>query len=359
MLTRSVYDEGGKNKEAQLIRLFTRGRFEHAAICTSPPTFAEAAGGEGGAVFNLSLGRCFTHDLNNVRVLRWPDATAALKAAQFCQLQVGRPYSRIRAIATKLPLKIPETDRGVFCSSLVALAYKDADPAAFRNLRPDKISPAGIGRLRGFKNITRQVFYPGPSPRNAEDLVALDGKQTGSPAYEQTMITLDYAKALLPLSDALVEAFPEAELERPETFYGVLHMLTSAHDARPKIAPVRRNDYLNALRAIDEEALRVMSDQRLQKNMETFVRLERRALTRAITESEQSNPDVDAQQLAGLLVARRNSLDRRRQGAVSFIPYEAAFGSLRAYVELQTSVNDEFERGITEIQHILERLQSN
>lgn len=75
LLTRTVYDEvAGGTKDAKLIRAFTFGRFEHAAICTAPPTVAEAGGDDDGGVFTLSLTRCFTHDLENVRVLRWPDA---------------------------------------------------------------------------------------------------------------------------------------------------------------------------------------------------------------------------------------------------------------------------------------------
>ncbi|RYG37357.1 MAG: hypothetical protein EON93_03755 [Burkholderiales bacterium] len=356
LLTRSVYDdEAGGTKQAKLIRAVSGGPFEHAAICIAPPTFAEAGGGDEGGVFTLSMSRCFAHDLQNVCVLRWPDEETALKAAQFCQLQVGRSYSTIKAIASIVPLDILKTDRGVFCSSLVAHAYKLADPIAFEQLRPDKISPVGLSKLEGFRDVTDELFHAGPAPRNVETMNALDGKSAPSPADMQTFITKDYAKALIPWSDQFVEAFPEAELERPETFYGFLAFLPLAYDAIVKVAQERHQDYSDALFALDDRAADVLEDRRLSSNMNRIIEIDRTELRRTIAESHKSDPDIDLQHISGLVRARRETLVKRHAAAASFAKYEKDFDSIRLWNALQNTVTREIEQAMVEHQRILER----
>lgn len=358
LLTRSVYgDVPGGDKTARLIRLFTLGRFDHAAICTSPPTFVEAGGGDGGGVFTLSLARCFTHDLKNVRVLRWPDAAVAAAAASFCQRQVGRPYSMVKAIASAFPVGGPKTafDRGVFCSSLVAHAYKIADPKAFRWMRPDKMSPSGLGRLWGFRDVTRDLFKSGLAPANVEAMNALDGNPVWTPAYEQTMAALEYATDLLPLTDRLVADYPEAQLNQPETFNDVLAFLPGAYDARDQIALDRRAAYLHALHEIDARAASLLNDGRLTGAVREMIELDRAERRRAIAASYSANPDIDLEHQAGLLAARQGSLRARRSAQASFQPYTGIFASIAIWVALSTETNRELEAAMREQEDILRR----
>lgn len=358
LLTRSVYgDVPGGDKTARLIRLFTFGRFDHAAICTSPPTLAEAGGGEGGGVFTLSLARCFSHELKNVQVLRWPDGAVAAKAATFCQLQVGRPYSMAKAIASAFPIGGPKTafDRGVFCSSLVAHAYKIAAPQAFRWMRPDKMSPSGLGRLRGFRDVTRELFKPALAPANVEEMNALDGNPVWTPAYEQTMAALEYATDLLPLTDRFVAGFPEARLRVPATFNDVLAFLPGAWDARNTIAPQRRVAYVHALLEIDAKAAEHLNDGRLTGAVRDMIKLDRAERTRAVAASHSANPDIDLDHQAGLLASRRKSLRDRKAAQTSFQPYAAELASIAIWVALSAETISELEAAMSEQEDILRR----
>lgn len=356
LLTRSIYGVmPGGDKDARLIRLFTFGRFDHAAICTSPPTFAEAGGGDGGGVFTLSLARCFTHDLRNVRVLRWPNADVAATAAGFCQRQVGRPYSKVKAIASAFPVGGPRTarDRGVFCSSLVAHAYKIADPKAFRWMRPDKMSPSGLGRLWGFRDVTRDLFKPGLAPGNAEQMSALDGRRAWTPAYEQTLVALEYATDLLPLTDRLVADFAETRMIAPETFNDVLAFLPGAYDARDTVAPDRRAVYFRALLAIDAKAAELLGDDRLADAVHEMIDLDRAERRRVVAASHGANPDIDLDHQAGLLASRRVSLQARQSAQASFEPYTGVFASIAIWVALSAETNWELEAAMREQEAVL------
>ena len=92
--------ESDDRKELRVSRVIaraTRGRFSHALICSIPPTFIEAIGP---GVSTISLARCFAHNLKNVRALRYPDREVSAKAASLARLEVGRDYSRAKAIAS-------------------------------------------------------------------------------------------------------------------------------------------------------------------------------------------------------------------------------------------------------------------
>ena len=359
LLTRTVYDEvAGGTKDAKLIRAVTFGRFEHAAICTAPPTVAEAGGDDDGGVFTLSLARCFAHDLENVRVLRWPDGEVAARAAAYCQRQVGRPYSRIKAITSVLPLAVvTDEDRGVFCSSLVAHAFKTADPTAFAKLNPNKMSPSGLGRLKGFKDITEQMFSEGLAPRNAEEMTALDGVRAWTPAYEQTLSALQYAKILLPMTDAFVEAFPEAGLSRPETFNDVLAQLPNAVDAVTRIPPARRSDYVAALGAIDGKAADLLADGRLAGSIREMIDMDRTARRKMLAKSFDTNPDIDLDHQAALLVARQRTLVARQEAHAWFAPYTSSLRSIQLWEALTMEATRETEAAMAEQADVLRRLR--
>lgn len=146
----------GDGKVAGVIRAATKGRFSHALICSAPPTLIEAIGR---GVSTLSLARCFAHSLDNVRVLRYPDAEVARKAASLVQLQVGRDYSISRAILSVFPeqtiTKI--NDHGIFCSALVAQVYVNAGAEIFASTAVDRTTPATIDQLNVLIDITRDV----------------------------------------------------------------------------------------------------------------------------------------------------------------------------------------------------------
>lgn len=339
LLTRSIYGEkAGGDWTARLIRFFSIGRYEHAALCTSPPTLAEAAfmAQDQGGVFTLSLARCFVHDLRNVRVLRWPDEATAHSAAAWCQRQVGRSYSRMKALGVVFPVAQNPDDRGVFCSSLVAHAYKTADPVGFARLRPDRVSPSGLCRLKGFVDVTQTLFRQGLAPRNAEELHALDGHGQWSPSINQTTVTYAYAQTLLPLSDYLVSSFPEAKLTAPGTFFEVIEFLPKAYLAITKIPAARQEAYVDSLYAIDAKGVALLQDGRLTAVLEEMCSHDQAAMDRLVAESFKPIPDIDLEQEAQVLAARRSSLAARRASIAFFDRYAAELSSVRlwnAFVE--------------------------
>src|SRR5262249_5765908 len=101
LLTRNVETSSTKGRlQSSAIMRATRGSFSHALLCTVPPTFIEAIGH---GVSNLSVLTCFAHDLKNVRLLRYHDASIAAKAGSEALPLVGQKYSIKKAVRSILP----------------------------------------------------------------------------------------------------------------------------------------------------------------------------------------------------------------------------------------------------------------
>jgi uncharacterized protein YycO len=128
---------------ASLITIATDGNFSHAMLCTRPPTFIEAIGR---GVSNVSVQNCFAHDLKNVRLLRYHNSATADEAGSVALRFVGQRYSFHAALHSVLPnvqiLDVPE-DR-LFCSALVAAAFRKAGAPEFAAVDPMKVKPATL-----------------------------------------------------------------------------------------------------------------------------------------------------------------------------------------------------------------------
>lgn len=204
ILTRNRW--GGGRKTSSAIAKATGGTFSHVLVCETPPTFVEAMPD---GVGTISLQRCFVHDLENVRVLRYPDPLVAGRAAARLQFHIGRAYSVSRAALSPFPVGTMGVlqDRGIFCSALAALVFREAGGEAVFTYPPEKTTPATIEHYSGLIDITGLIFRPASAPGNIALMSSLDGERRQSPSERQTQLLLGYAAEMFPAADALV-AFP-------------------------------------------------------------------------------------------------------------------------------------------------------
>jgi hypothetical protein len=101
ILTRNAETTSFKGKaQSDAIARATGGNFSHALLCSIPPTLIEAIGD---GVSNVSAQICFVHDLQHVRVLRYPDQTIARAAGSAALKFVGQGYSVRNAIRSIFP----------------------------------------------------------------------------------------------------------------------------------------------------------------------------------------------------------------------------------------------------------------
>lgn len=293
LLTHNV--EGGDLKGkalSQTILAASGGSFDHALICTAPPTFVEAVDI---GVCTLSLQRCFTHSLPTVRVLRYADPAVAAHAAQRAQLQVGRTYSKRKAAASVFSETIIDEikHKGIFCSALVAQAFTDAGAPEFAATKVSKTTPATLEKMACLIDVTDQVFRKILSPPNIEAMSALDGARAETPSVRQTFITMAYAATLVPAADAIVEAFPEAELEPADTFFDAMQFVVRAMDARGKIPEPRRADFDAHVAILDDMAALCVSSGELLAVQDALAEIETAEMQRDLAESFKLKPDID------------------------------------------------------------------
>ncbi len=293
LLTRNA--EGGDLKGKALSKTIlaaSGGSFDHALICTAPPTFVEAVDI---GVCTLSLQRCFTHSMQTVRVLRYADPAAAAHAAQRAQLQVGRTYSKRKAAASVFPEAMVDEikHKGIFCSALVAQAFTDAGAPEFAATNVSKTTPATLEKMACLIDVTDQVFRKILSPPNIESMSALDGARAETPSIRQTFITMAYAATLVPSADAILEAFPEAELESAHTFYDAMQFIVRAMDARGKIPEPRRADFDAQVAILDDMAALCVSSGELMAVQDELAQHETVEMQRDLAESFKLKPDID------------------------------------------------------------------
>ena len=219
LLTRNAETASAKVKiQSSAIIKATRGVYSHAMLCTVPPTFIEAIGH---GVSNISAQRCFVHDLKNVRVLRYPDAAIAEDAGGCALPYLGQHYSIEKAIRLNLPKEnlVKVNDDKLFCSALVAAAYRKAGAKEFEKIDPMKVTPATLEKANYFTNVTEDVFVRILSPRNIEEMGALDGDRQSSPMEQEVYLFQEFSGICLPKIREFIKTTPEITFELvPTTF---------------------------------------------------------------------------------------------------------------------------------------------
>ena len=144
------------------IRIGTWSRFSHAAISTDPPLFIEAVG-IGTRPFSIL--RIGVKDKRWVRMLRLKatvtnHADRALDAGKRANTYLGRGYWLVGALAAKIPGANLQERTGVFCSHLVAQAYREAGVDLVPGLPPHKVTPKALSRSPLLRDITEDILIP-------------------------------------------------------------------------------------------------------------------------------------------------------------------------------------------------------
>jgi hypothetical protein len=351
-----VSEDRKGSKQSDAIRRATGGTFSHAMICSAPPTFVEAVGP---GVSTLSLQRCFAHNWDNIRLLRFPETSIAMKAAQLAQLEVGRDYSIPRAVASVLPQYMVEqiTDNGIFCSALIAQVFTAAGAIEFGESLIAKTTPATIERMACLEDVTSEVFSEGLAPNNIELMSALDGDRVPSLADKQTEISGRYANSLGPLADRLASEYPELELTPPITLFQVIQFIMSCFDRASELSASRRSTFLKDLSILDSEAGALLGSGELQRVLNDIISHDKEADRRNFAESFKSRPDIDVRAMQNYQQTSRLQLKQRQEALDSFTGWGLDRShALAAYVDIQRSTIEPIERRLRLIEDILSRV---
>ncbi len=344
------------SKTSRVITAATRGRFSHALICSSPPTFVEAIGT---GVSTLSLARCFAHNLKNVRLLRYPDASVSAKAAKLVQLEIGRDYSVARAVNSVFPLRTLRRveDHGIFCSALVAQAYATAGAPLFGRTPVERTTPATIDELEGLEDLTDSVFRPGLAPRNIETMSALDGDRAPTLSARQTALSARCAKALFPAASGIATDFPELELSVTPTFYGLLDFVVKAIERTGRVPEERREEFVGRVADLEEALAAFLGTGELAGLLREIATADDAMLAETVARSFESDRDIDVVALRGYLEAGREQLRQRQESIRAWeewgVEHSAA---MRAYLPIDRDAAEAIGRRNILLEEILGRL---
>lgn len=318
LLTHNANDESGKLRgQSKAVVLATRGTFDHVMICAVSPTFVEAIPPRVG---NFSIARTFAHSLDNVRVLRYPDAAVADKASRAAQQHIGRNYSILRAGATVFPLGIAEriTDKGIFCSALAAHLFVEAGAREFDATPILKTTPATIEKMACMRDVTALVFEKALAPANIEQLSALDGTRRPSPGSIQASVMADYYEKLFPLAEPVIDDPAFASKDVPFTFFDILKLIIRAHSFSVTLPSVDQARFVARIDALDSAAAALIDSGGLQEVFQSLASTEDASLQRTLAESFNPSPDIDIQQLKQQLRATADQIADRNNGLAAF-----------------------------------------
>jgi hypothetical protein len=312
LLTRNVETTSLKGKlQSGAIMKATRGNFSHALICTVPPTFIEAVGH---GVSNLSAQICFAHDLTNVRLLRYHDASIAKNAGSEALPLLGQKYSIRRAVRSILPsAKLSDVPDGeLFCSALVAAAFRKAGAEEFKQLDPMKVTPATLEKATYFTDVTPAVFQRILSPSNIEEMSALDGDRVASPLGLQAELFQEFCSILLPMIRTFVGNTPELTFAKiPATFLECIMFIGAASNASTKLPEVIAGPIRKNISEIDDIAFGLLDDGRYAEMQKAATALDDESVQNTIRQSFLSDPDIDLDQTRALIVATRQQISSR------------------------------------------------
>jgi hypothetical protein len=266
ILTRNAESTSFKGKaRSDAIAMATGGSFSHALLCTVAPTLIEAISD---GVSNISAQNCFVHDLKHVRVLRYHDQRIAAAAGSEAMKLFAKAYSVRAAIRSAFPgASVPDpSDDRIFCSALVATAFRAAGASEFASINPMKTTPETLENLKGFTDVTKQAFVRILSPSNIEDMSALDGDRRLSPLAGQAKLMNSYYVKLSHLIDELIAAHPPLAEYRPTTFFGCLPFINHICAAATRFPPGVEADNLRVqVKLIDDLAFDLLSEGKLQE----------------------------------------------------------------------------------------------
>ncbi|MBL3576383.1 hypothetical protein JMK10_19715 [Rhodovulum sulfidophilum] len=321
----------GENLASKGIRAATRGQFSHAMICVDPPTMIEAVPGY---VRNLSLSRCYIKNIKNIRVLRYPDKSIAVKAATEASLWLDMPYSILAAICSVKSMPRKDSDSGVFCSRLVAEAYRKAGGDFVDGQPTSKITPAMIDAEPNLQDVTASLFEPAPIYYNLDALSALDVDVLPWVADELSQTRRNCAEGVLPAIREYEDALLTKEKLIP-SFMRIVDLLVSGKElSRHDAAGERKH-----LAAIDRAFNISISESGLEEKYHTLISIQDKESTDLIADSLQATPRFDIASIEQG-IANSDRIDRRAYAAeiIGEIADNLDFCGLKKYSGLEKSI---------------------
>jgi hypothetical protein len=312
VLTRNAETTSSRGKiQASLIAKSTGGNFSHALLCTRPPTFIEAVGH---GVSNISAQTCFAHDLKNVRLLRYHNPAIADEAGSEALPLLGKKYSVRMAVRSILPSvhesDVPEDE--LFCSALVAAAYRKAGAPEFATIDPMKVTPATLEKAAYFTDATADVFVRILSPSNIEYMSALDGDRVTSPLGGQAELFQGYCDVLLPMIQEFIDGTPELTItKRPTSFLECVFFIAAARRTCDELPDAIAADPRRKIAAIDDTAYDLLADGRYEEIQNIATAMDEGSLRYTIAQSFAADPDIDRKATRGLIVATRQQIASR------------------------------------------------
>lgn len=307
LLTRNRRAESMKGRrQADVISAVTGGRFSHALLCSLPPTFIEAIGA---GVSTLSMQNCFCHDLSDVCLLRYPNTQVAHAAGSWAVTRLGQGYSVRKAVLSVAPnVRVPGADEGTFCSALVATAFSVAGAAEFLSGNPFSITPADLQRMGCLVNVTASVFQRMLSPRNIEQMTALDGDRAVTPSVQQAQIHAQLQAQLTPCIEAILISYPDYDYPLPKTFFECLEFIIKSMAIQPsRIPKILRAE----LEVLDKTASELLSGGALDEMISAMVELEAGEAKRLLEESFATKPNIDRSDLQNVHQVTLRQIDER------------------------------------------------
>jgi hypothetical protein len=312
ILTRNAESTSFKGKaQSDVIAKATGGSFSHALICTVVPTLTEAIGD---GVSNISAQNCFVHDLKHVRVLRYHDQRIAAAAASEAMKLFAKRYSVRAAIRSAFPgSSVPDpSDDRIFCSALVATAFRAAGASEFASINPMKTTPETLENVKGFTDVTAQGFERILSPNNIEAMSALDGDRGVSPFAGQAKLLKSYYVQLSHPIDDLIVTHPPLAVYRPTTFFGCLPFINHICAAAQRFPPGVEADKLRILvKIIDDLAFDLLSEGKLQEMGKAAKAIDDKTMQYSLEQSFEADPDVDLNDTLRMIKATRDQIASR------------------------------------------------
>lgn len=296
---------------SDLIALVSRGDYSHALLCTTPPTLIEAIGG---GVSNINVQNCFVHDLKHVRVLRYSDPAIARKAASAAMLYFAKGYSVLRAVASVLPEASPvqPSDEAIFCSALVAAAYREAGAPEFATVNPMRVTPATLQKSPHFHDVTDVICKKVLSPKNIEEMSALDGARMPSPMAGQSALLRSYHTALAVPIEALMTEYPALTEHRPTSFFESLKFISGLCLAARRFPDGdETREIKRKAKDIDTLAFELLSEGKLQAMEEAAEARDEESILYTLNESFKPDPDINLEETIGLIQATRAQVASR------------------------------------------------
>lgn len=317
--------------QSKLIRTATGGEFSHAMICVDPPTMIEAVPGH---VRNITLARCYVEDVKNICVLRYPDEGISKTAGREASLWLDTPYSFLAAFCSIPATPLITADGGIFCSRLVAEAFRKAGGNFLHGCPTGKITPAAIESESILKNITKLLFEIAPDNYRLDKLSALDvniPQWIVDPLSEKRR---DCAQDLIPALQLFERAHLPGKRIWP-SFMRIIELLVTEAENLPLGTSLKRTDLV----AIDTALFSAIRKNSLEISYHEIIEKQDSHTRELLLDSFSPNPsfDIDSIKQSVALSAR---VDRREQSAnrLNEIAVRNGFSGLELYSLLEKKV---------------------